>query len=104
MNSETEDDDGQAIENSGGDRHAPPPPLLKGRDPIMRRTQDNTKQPEPKPERVDRSIKASDIFYVESFSPKRKAQSVRAITQRKPSMIRGACNLAYESFRELLNL
>ena len=71
----------------------------------MRRTQDTSSpQPEPKPERVDRSIKASDIFYVESFSPKRKAQSVRAITQRKPSIVRGATSAVIESFRELLNL
>ena len=70
----------------------------------MRRTQDNTTQPEPKPERVDRSIKASDIFYIEHFSPKRKSTSVHAITQRKPSLIKGACSLAYQSFRDLFSL
>ena len=70
----------------------------------MRRTQDNTTQPEPKPERVDRSIKASEIFYVESFSPKRKSTSVRAITQRKPSVVRGATSAVIESFRDLFSL
>ena len=70
----------------------------------MRRTQDGTTQPEPKPERADRTIKASEVFYIPHFSPKRGASSVRAITPRKPSLVKGACNLAYQSFRDLFSL
>ena len=71
----------------------------------MRRTQDNTTQPEPKPEvTANRTIKASEIYYIPHFSSKRGASSVRAITKRKPSLIRGACNLAYQSFRDLFSL
>ena len=71
----------------------------------MRRTQDTSSpQPEPKPERADRTIKASEIYYIPHFSPKRGASSVRAITKRKPSLVKGACNLAYQSFRDLFSL
>ena len=72
----------------------------------MRRTQDTSSpQPEPKTEvTANRTIKASEIYYIPHFSPKRKSSSVRAITQRKPALIRGACNLAYQSFRDLFSL
>ena len=70
----------------------------------MRRTQDaSSPQPEPDTARANRTIPASEIFYVESFSPKRKSSSVRAITQRKPSLIRGATNNLIETFRDLFN-
>ena len=69
----------------------------------MRRTQDSTPT-EPKSEvTADRTIKASEVFYIPHFSPKRGASSIRAITSRQPSLVRGATNAVIETFRDLFN-
>ena len=82
------------------------PYLLKGRDPIMRRTQRtviNAARAESGASGPDNQSEQTSSTS-NSFSPKRKSTSVRAITQRKPDVVRGATSAVIESFRDLFSL